>query len=259
MKSRFVCLLAAVSMCAVGWAKDIPFKAVFTGTGGITPGAPCSGKKISIDAKGIVTDLGLVRTIQTHCVDPKSTDPLSFTSGVAAATNTDGDGYTGTYTGKLVPTATSETDNIYVIDGQFTITGGTGRYAGATGGATATGLQNSATGYFGLVLSGSITVPDTAPPPAPENVAPVADAGNDLTTAFAEFFLDGSKSSDPEGDKLTYSWRSVGRTATIIGTNAAKTRIQLTAGYGLYSFELTVTDSKGLSSKATVKVMYMGH
>src|SRR6266511_2983423 len=109
-RSGYVCLLAAVAMCTAGWAKDIPFKAVFTGNGGVTPGAPCSGVKVSIDAKGIVTGLGLVRTIQTHCVDPKSTDPLSFTNGIVAASNSDGDGYTGTYSGKLVPTATSETD-----------------------------------------------------------------------------------------------------------------------------------------------------
>ncbi len=255
-RSGFVCLLAAATMCAGAWAKDIPFKAVFGGSAGVTPDAECKASKVSIDTRGLVTGLGLVRTIQTHCWDPKGTE---FTKGIVSAANSDGDGYTGTYSGKLVPTETSDTDHVYSIDGQFTITGGTGRYADVKGGAIASGLQNTATGAFGLVLSGSITVPDTAPPPAPVNNAPVANAGSDITTGFSEFGLDGSKSSDPDGGTLTYSWRSVGRSATIIGTNVVKPRIQVSAGYGLYTFELTVTDSKGLNSKATVKVMYLGN
>ncbi len=258
-KSRFVCVLAAVTMCTAGWAKDIPFKAVFTGIGGATPGVPCIGMQISIDTRGIVTDLGLVRTIQTHCVDPNGADPLAFTNGVVAATNTAGDGYKGTYSGRLVPTVTSATDNVYTIDGQFTITDGTGRYVGVTGGGKSSGLQNSVTGYFGLVLSGTISVPDTVTPPKPTSNTPIANAGADITTGFKEFTLDGSKSSDPLGGTLTYSWRNVGKTATIIDSNVATPRIQVLLGYGLYTFELTVTNSKGLSSTDTVDVMYIGH
>ena len=81
-KSTAICLLASVTMCAGGWARDIPFKAMFTGTGVVALGVPCDGMKTSIDTNGIATDLGQVRTIQTHCTDPKGTDPLSFTDGV---------------------------------------------------------------------------------------------------------------------------------------------------------------------------------
>ena len=122
-RSGFVCLLAAATMCAGAWAKDIPFKAVFGGSAGVTPDAECKASKVSIDTRGLVTGLGLVRTIQTHCWDPKGTE---FTKGIVSAANSDGDGYTGTYSGKLVPTETSDTDHVYSIDGQFTITGGTG-------------------------------------------------------------------------------------------------------------------------------------
>jgi hypothetical protein len=254
-KSRFVCLLAAVTMCTAGWAKDIPFKAVFTGGGVVSTGTPCSGKRTNIDTNGIVTDLNGVRTIQIHCADPLGTDPLSFANGTISATNSVGDGYTATYSGKLVPTATSATDNVFVVDGQFTITGGTGRYQTVKGGGSISGLQNSV-GYFGWVFTGTITVPDT-PTVGPR--LPLADAGADFITGVSEFSLDGSKSSDPDGGSLIYSWRSIGRTATIIGTNVANPRIQAISAFGQYIFELTVTNAKGLSSVAIVKVMFIGN
>ena len=43
--------------------------------------------------------------------------------------------------------------------------------------------------------------------PSEDNTAPVADAGTDRTVTVGKTVqLDGSKSSDEDGDTLTYSW-----------------------------------------------------
>ncbi|MCZ0942867.1 MAG: hypothetical protein OXJ53_07420 [Gammaproteobacteria bacterium] len=47
-----------------------------------------------------------------------------------------------------------------------------------------------------------------AQPPAPVNRAPVADAGDDVEQAIqpSPFALDGTGSSDPEDDELSFQW-----------------------------------------------------
>ena len=87
--------------------------------------------------------------------------------------------------------------------------------------------------------------------------APVADAGPDITALTLEAQLDGSKSSDPDGDAITYSWKSVGRSASLRNATSAMPIVQFGEGFGEYEFELTVTDSKGLSTTDRVKVLYL--
>ncbi len=89
------------------------------------------------------------------------------------------------------------------------------------------------------------------------NSPPVADAGPDLFTYYSDLALDGSRSFDPDGDPITYSWRVVGpQQVNIIGGNTARPRVQLLSGMVLYTFELTVTDDKGASSRDTMTVNY---
>ncbi len=65
--------------------------------------------------------------------------------------------------------------------------------------------------------------------------------------------LNGSASSDPDGDPITLFWRNVGdKAAEVLGQGAARLRIRYTGGRGLYEFELEVTDDKGLRSFARV-------
>ena len=51
------------------------------------------------------------------------------------------------------------------------------------------------------------------PGPGPSNLAPIADAGNDVigAPAYADVHIDGSGSSDPEKQWLYYQWRVVAR------------------------------------------------
>lgn len=113
----------------------------------------------------------------------------------------------------------------------------------------------SATGV--LTLAGA-----TTPPPSgtPGGKAPVAVAGpQGLKTTLPEVTLDASGSSDPDGNPLTFSWVSVGRPMNISDPKTAKPRVQfLGEGFGDYTFEVTVTNSKGASSTARVTISYAG-
>jgi len=86
------------------------------------------------------------------------------------------------------------------------------------------------------------------------NQAPVANAGADQTVECAgpngaAVTLDGSKSSDPDGDMLSFVWKD--QAGNVVGTTAI---VQTTVGLGTHVFTLTVTDAAGLSSTATTSV-----
>ena len=90
------------------------------------------------------------------------------------------------------------------------------------------------------------------------NVAPVADAGDarNVVTGTA-VTLDGSRSTDANGDALTYAWtlnsRPAGSSATLAG--AATVRPTFTADVaGSYVFTLTVSDGEMGSAPAIVVV-----
>jgi hypothetical protein len=87
------------------------------------------------------------------------------------------------------------------------------------------------------------------------NVAPVADAGNDIeVTLPANIALDGSGSNDPDGTIASYEWAKVsGSGATIVNSGSANPGI---AGIepGEYIFRLTVTDNDGEQASDEVRV-----
>ena len=88
---------------------------------------------------------------------------------------------------------------------------------------------------------------------------PTADAGEDQTVSEGTVAtLDGSGSSDPDGEPLSYSWRQNGgnSTVTLMGASTATptfTAPELTAGTAL-TFELTVT-AGGASATDAVAVV----
>jgi hypothetical protein len=75
------------------------------------------------------------------------------------------------------------------------------------------------------------------------NQPPVAAAGGPYTTNTGTVSFDGSASSDPDGDALTYSW-DFGDGAN--GSGARPTHAYRTTGS--YTVRLTVTDAKGSAS-----------
>ena len=92
-------------------------------------------------------------------------------------------------------------------------------------------------------------VPPPFPMPEPSsNEAPSADAGADQTLEatgpVTDATLDGSASSDPDGDALTYAWSNGATTATT----------QASLGLGAHTFTLTVDDGNGGSDSDDVTV-----
>jgi len=94
--------------------------------------------------------------------------------------------------------------------------------------------------------------------PVVTNRAPVATAVDQAVTGPVTVTLDGSASSDPDGDALTYKWtQTAGATVAIANSTSAKASFSapaVTANQTL-AFRLTVTDAKGLSSTADVQVL----
>lgn len=111
-------------------------------------------------------------------------------------------------------------------------------------------LRLTVTDPQGSSASDTVVIEVEAP-----NQPPVADAGPDRSGAPGDTFeLDGSGSSDPDGDDLAYQWTRVsGPNVTL--QNADQEKASFTANQpGTYVFELEVSDGEA-SSTDTVRVV----
>ncbi|MEN2280587.1 PKD domain-containing protein [Algoriphagus sp. SE2] len=93
----------------------------------------------------------------------------------------------------------------------------------------------------------------------PENIGPIANAGEDQTFTIApdqplSSTLDGSASKDEDGTIKAFAWsQASGPQVTLKTPNKAKTTVEFKSA-GTYVFELKVTDDKGASAKDQVKI-----
>jgi hypothetical protein len=115
-------VLAAIGFADAAVAGDlVPFRGVLEGT--VTRSLPPPPIHVDIAAVGTATQLGLfVVDIPHDVVPPNAVGTYHF---VAA----DGDELTATFTGVSAP---ADPGFLYIVE-TATITGGTGRFAGATG------------------------------------------------------------------------------------------------------------------------------
>ncbi|MFQ5747014.1 MAG: PKD domain-containing protein [Gemmatimonadota bacterium] len=100
----------------------------------------------------------------------------------------------------------------------------------------------------------------TPPPPPPANRAPSAViAASPMTVPRKDnhqtvVTLDGSGSTDPDGDALTFSWAVTSGTF-VNGTSPTDATVQVTfPGLAPYPVTLDVSDGKGGTARATTTI-----
>jgi outer membrane autotransporter protein len=114
---------------------------------------------------------------------------------------------------------------------------------------------------FSLVANDGVaaSAPDTVDVFIPTNNAPVASAGMAQTVSGgASVTLDGSGSSDPDGDALTFAWtQTSGPSVTLTGAATATATFAAPAATPTaqtLEFQLAATDPFGASSTGTVSI-----
>ncbi|HEV2688969.1 MAG TPA: hypothetical protein VGV35_10450 [Bryobacteraceae bacterium] len=114
---------------------------------------------------------------------------------------------------------------------------------------------------YSAASSGTFTI--TQPPPPPGGTTGVAIVVNGVTgttptfnTTTNQIILDASASTSTNGGTLTFSWVAVNGSAAISfpGGKTSVANIQLGSGKIAYTIKLTITDSTGASSVATITV-----
>jgi streptogramin lyase len=112
---------------------------------------------------------------------------------------------------------------------------------------TVTGLTNATTYTFAVAAKNARGIGPSATSSAVTIGPPVANAGPDATVSSgAQFVLDGSGSSDPNHQPLTFHWDQIGGPLAVID-DPSKSRPQVTApkGAATLTFRVTVTNSGG--------------
>src|SRR5579872_1009836 len=113
----------------------------------------------------------------------------------------------------------------------------------------------TAIGAAGSTNTATLTV-NVTPGTTPGGPGPVVviQGGPELDTIVRTLQLSATATSPAGNNPLTYMWTSVGGSAAISNATSPNPIVQLGELYGDYLFNLTVTDSKGNQSTATIDV-----
>ena len=149
--------LALAVLAVVGLASPVsaehhrPFKGHFEGDVTVTPLAP-PFVSVLVEAKGHANHLGHFTLAIPHVVNRAT----RMATGSYEFTTANGDTLTADFTGTATPTATP---GVLYIEETATITGGTGRFAGATGSFTTERWYDTIAGTTEGSFEGTISSP----------------------------------------------------------------------------------------------------
>jgi hypothetical protein len=150
-------VLAALNLPIQALAGDqVPFRASEAGTFQLLDPCETSGVVVDVTGTGHATQLGTYSAHYRECLDPATG---AVTGGSFTLTAANGDTVFGTYGGQVFPTGEP---TVIAFEDPGVVTGGTGRFASATGSINQSGLANLATGEYTATLSGSVSTPGSA-------------------------------------------------------------------------------------------------
>jgi hypothetical protein len=149
--------LMVVSLSSFAWAKQqVPIKGEFTTQFSFTSPPPVA--QLTLSGGGWVSHLGKATCSSLNEVVDFTQQPLPTMTGTLTLTAANGD----TLTGEMDAVAIPAEDGSITFFGTLTFTGGTGRFAGATGTAEfgGTGTPTSMFGGIGqFAFEGAVTSP----------------------------------------------------------------------------------------------------
>lgn len=153
---------AAASPLALAEQRQVPFKASVVTQEIINPLAPdfsrCpSGLVGTTTGQGTASLLEAVTLLATDC--PLTSDYVNFffSDGWLTLTAANGDKLTASYSGTLLPVPGANPP-VHAINGTFSVTGGTGRFAGARGGGSLQGSEDIVTLKGRYEVKGMLTL-----------------------------------------------------------------------------------------------------
>jgi hypothetical protein len=151
-------VVALVALCATLGPKtlhanDRPYRATETSVLVSEAPSPACGPGqvlVQIEGRGVATHLGAYTAVRQHCFDFALS---AIQAGAFTFTAANGDVVSGTYAGELVFTPGGS----ILIDVSWEITGGTGRFAGASGSGLSHGTfdpttQQATTDDVGVIV-----------------------------------------------------------------------------------------------------------
>ena len=153
-------LCAAASAPAGADQRPVPFKAsvITQETLTLDPGrCPASFLVGTTTGKGTASQMGAVTLAATDC--PLTQDGVNFffSDGRLTLTAANGDKLTASYGGTLLPVPGANPP-VHAINGTFSVTGGTGRFAGARGGGSLQGSEDIVTLKGRYEVKGMLTL-----------------------------------------------------------------------------------------------------
>ncbi len=184
-------------------------------------------------------------------VDQDAQGSSTVTLDGSASSDPDGDALTYTWTQLSGPTVTLNDPN--AVQPTFAAPASTGQAQTLEFQLT---VDDGSSGSSGVPIDARIAGPtgtdsDQVVVTILANRPPVADAGTDQgpIDAGQTVTLDGTGSTDPDGDTLTYSWvQTSGPSVTLSDANAAMPTFTAPAANDTVTFELTVSDGAATST-----------